>query len=220
MLTMTTIFLSVGVAALVGAVIGFERVLHRRPAGLRTSMFICLGAALFTALSGEIAHLFNDVSGTRIVSNLIPGIGFLGAGAIIRERGGVTGLTTAARIFVLAAIGMAFGAGLYTIGFFSGALVLFGLVVLAWLEDRLHLRSRLMVFRLTAGAVEPVVAKVHDIVAKARVVTQRFQVTPKDGECAIEFDAEVNRFQEKQISAQLSAMSAPFVVLPLEGSRE
>ena len=220
MLTMSTIFLRVAVAAFVGAAIGLERVFHRRPAGLRTSMFVCLGASLFTALSGEIAHLFNDASGTRIVSNLIPGIGFLGAGAIIRERGEVTGLTTAATIFVLAAIGMAFGAGLYAVGFFSAALALFGLVVLVWLEDWLHLRSRLMVFRLTAGTVEPEVAKVHDILAKARVVTQRFQVTRKDEEYVIEFDAEVNRFQEKQISTQLSAMPAQYVVQPRGSSRE
>jgi putative Mg2+ transporter-C (MgtC) family protein len=220
MLTMTAIFVRVGVAALVGAVIGLERVFHRRPAGLRTSMFVCLGAALFTILSGEVARLLNDPSGTRIVSNLIPGIGFLGAGAIIRERGGVTGLTTAATIFVLAAIGMAFGAGLYVVGFFSAALALFGLVVLAWLEDWLHLRSRLMAFKLTAETVDPVVAKVHDVLAKARVVTERFQVARKNEEYVIEFDAEVNRFQEKQISAQLSAMTAQYVVLPLESSRE
>jgi putative Mg2+ transporter-C (MgtC) family protein len=220
MLTMTAIFVRVGVAALVGAVIGLERVFHRRPAGLRTSMFVCLGAALFTILSGEVARLLNDPSGTRIVSNLIPGIGFLGAGAIIRERGGVTGLTTAATIFVLAAIGMAFGAGLYVVGFFSAALALFGLVVLAWLEDWLHLRSRLMAFKLTAGTSEPLVAKVHDVLAKARVVTERFQVARKNEEYVIEFDAEVNRFQEKQISAQLSAMTAQYVVLPLESSRE
>lgn len=220
MLATTSIFVRLSVAALVGAVIGLERDLHRRPAGLRTSMFVCMGAALFTVLSGEIALLFNDPSGTRIVSNLIPGIGFLGAGAIIRGRGSVTGLTTAATIFVLAAIGMALGAGLFVVGLFSAALVLFGLIVLVWVEDRLHLKSRLLMFRLTTETVGPVVAQVHDILAKAKVATQHFQVMRKGEEYLIEFDADVNQRQEKQISTQLSATPARYVVAPLDNSRE
>jgi putative Mg2+ transporter-C (MgtC) family protein len=220
MLTMRIIFVRLAVAALVGAAIGLERVFHRRPAGLRTSMFVCFGAALFTVLSGEVAREFGDTSGTRIVSNLIPGIGFLGAGAIIRERGGVTGLTTAATIFVLAAIGLALGAGLYMVGILSGALALFGLVVLAWLEDTLHLRSRMVVFRVTTDSAEPVVKKVHEVLAQARVPSQRFQVTRSNDESLIEFDADVNRFQEKEIFTLLAALPVQFVATPLEGSRE
>lgn len=141
MFSLSSSFVRLAVAALCGAAVGLERDLHRRPAGLRTSMFVCMGSALFTILSGEIARAFGDPSGTRIVSNLIPGIGFLGAGAIIRERGGVTGLTTAATIFVLAGIGMAIGAGLYAVGLFSTAIVLFGLIVLAWVERRLDIKG-------------------------------------------------------------------------------
>jgi putative Mg2+ transporter-C (MgtC) family protein len=141
MLSLNSSFLRIAVAALCGAIIGLERDLRRRPAGVRTSMFVCLGSALFTILSGEVARVFGDPSGTRIVSNLIPGIGFIGAGAIIREGGGIIGLTTAATIFMLAGIGMAVGAGLYAIGVFSAALVLFGLVVLAWLERRLDIKA-------------------------------------------------------------------------------
>jgi len=220
MLTMGLIFARLGAAALAGAVIGLERVFHRRPAGLRTSMFVCFGAALFTVLSGEVARQFGDASGTRIVSNLIPGIGFLGAGAIIRERGGVTGLTTAATIFVLAAIGMALGAGLYLIGVFSGVLALFGLIVLAWLEDALHLRSRMVVFRVTADSAQPAVQKAHEALAHVRAASQRFQVSQEHGQSVIEFDAEVNRFQEKEISSLLAALPVQFVATPLEDSRE
>jgi len=220
MLTMGMIFSRLAAAALAGAVIGLERVFHRRPAGLRTSMFVCFGAALFTLLSGEVARQFGDTSGTRIVSNLIPGIGFLGAGAIIRERGSVTGLTTAATIFVLAAIGLALGAGLYTVGIFSVVLALFGLIVLAWLEDALHLRSRMVAFRVTADSAEPVVRKVHEALVHARVPSQRFQVSRKHDQSVIEFDADVNRFQEKEISAALAELPVQFVATPLEGSQE
>jgi putative Mg2+ transporter-C (MgtC) family protein len=140
MFSLSPIFARLAVAALCGAAVGLERDLHRRPAGLRTSMFVCMGSALFTILSGEISRAFGDPSGTRIVSNLIPGIGFLGAGAIIRARGGITGLTTAATIFVLAGVGMAIGAGFYAIGLFSVALILFGLIVLAWVENRMNIK--------------------------------------------------------------------------------
>ncbi len=88
-------------AALLGGLIGIERELKHKPAGIRTSMFICLGSAMFTILSYEMAWRFGDASPTRVVSNLIPGIGFLGAGSIIRERGSVVGLTTAATMPII-----------------------------------------------------------------------------------------------------------------------
>ncbi|HET7871449.1 MAG TPA: MgtC/SapB family protein, partial [Terriglobales bacterium] len=82
-------------AAVLGGMIGFERQVKRRPAGLRTNMLICFGAALFTLLSGELASAFGGDK-TRIAAQIIPGIGFIGAGSILRDRGSVTGLTTAA----------------------------------------------------------------------------------------------------------------------------
>ena len=87
-----------------------ERDLRRRPAGIRTSMFVCLATALFTILSNELAHMWGDSGSTRIASNIVQGIGFLGAGAIIKDNLGMVGMTTAATIFVEAAIGMAVGA--------------------------------------------------------------------------------------------------------------
>jgi len=136
MLSLHEIFLRLSVAALLGAVIGIERDLHRRPAGIRTSAFVCMGSALFTILSFELAKMFGDTSATRIASNLVQGIGFLGAGAILREAGGLVGLTTAATIFVEAAIGMAVGGGLYAVGGYATGVVLFGLVCLGWVAKR------------------------------------------------------------------------------------
>src|ERR1700752_3481369 len=115
MLSVGEILLRLTVAAVLGAVIGIERDLRRRPAGIRTSLFVCLATALFTILSGEIAHTLGDTGSTRIASNIVQGIGFLGAGAILRGAGGVTGLTTAATIFAEAAIGMAAGGGFFRV---------------------------------------------------------------------------------------------------------
>src|SRR5438552_12765702 len=97
-------------AACLGGIIGLERELKHRPAGLRTNMFICFGAAMFTILSSELAEPGDRA---RIAAQIIPGIGFIGAGSILHSKGGVSGLTTAATLFVVASIGMATGGGLY-----------------------------------------------------------------------------------------------------------
>src|SRR5271166_219132 len=99
-------------ATILGGLIGLERQLKHRPAGLRTNLFICLGAAMFTLLSDELAvmHIGDH---TRIAAQIIPGIGFIGAGSILHNRGDlVTGITSAATLFVVASVGMAVGGGL------------------------------------------------------------------------------------------------------------
>ena len=123
------------VATLLGGAIGMERGLRAKEAGFRTHFLVALGAALFMILS---AHGFADVALTdnvrldvsRIAAQVVSGIGFIGAGTIIFQRQAVHGLTTAAGLWVTAAIGMAAGAGLYTIAAFSTVLVLIGLEVL------------------------------------------------------------------------------------------
>src|SRR5947209_10259877 len=149
MLSLHEIFLRLTVAAALGAVIGVERDLRRRPAGIRTSLFVCLAAALFTILSGEIAHRLGDAGSTRIASNIVQGIGFLGAGAILKEAGSIVGLTTAAAIFLEAAIGMAVGGGFIALGVSATGIALFGLVALGWIENVFNLKPRTMVFRFT-----------------------------------------------------------------------
>src|SRR3989441_7943968 len=126
-------------AAILGGIIGLERELKHKPAGLRTNMFICFGSALFTVLSDVLA---GEHSGdhTRIAAQIIPGIGFIGAGSILHSRNGVSGLTTAATLFVVASIGMACGGGLYLPAIFATMLIFLGLQVLGWLERQLSLK--------------------------------------------------------------------------------
>ncbi|HOF88125.1 MAG TPA: MgtC/SapB family protein [Armatimonadota bacterium] len=109
-----------------GGAIGLEREFRDKAAGFRTLIFICVGAALFTLLSAKLA---GNSDGTRIAANIVSGVGFLGAGVILREGGRVVGLTTAAAIWLTAALGMALGGGYYLIG---GVVLAVSLVVL-WL---------------------------------------------------------------------------------------
>jgi putative Mg2+ transporter-C (MgtC) family protein len=220
MLPTGTILLRLAFAALLGAAIGVERDLRRRPAGVRTSAFICLGAALFTVLSAELAHMFSDSSATRIASNIVQGIGFLGAGAILRENGGISGLTTAATIFVEAAIGMAAGAGLYRIAGFSTGLVLFGLVVLGWLAQRFNLKSRVMIFRFTTSHAENVASEVQRSLAELKIGMQHFRVSMAGATSIVEFEAGVSHRQQEEILRRLNRAGIVSEVVPLERPHE
>lgn len=132
-------------ASVLGGLIGMERELSGKPAGLRTNLLICVGAALLTEISigvAELANVRNVAEGApfradpaRIAAQIVSGIGFLGAGTILQARGNVTGLTTAATIWVVAAIGMAVGARAYLEAAGTTALVLFSLLLLGRLED-------------------------------------------------------------------------------------
>ena len=99
------------VACVLGALVGLEREFNRKAAGVRTNLLICMGSAFFTLLSAVLAGDANPDKG-RVASNIVQGIGFLGAGLILHNRSRVSGLTSAASVFVVASIGMACGAGL------------------------------------------------------------------------------------------------------------
>jgi|SRR5689334_23940266 len=125
-------FLRLALAAVLGGAIGLEREFHRKPAGLRTNMLISLGSALFAILSVEVGA--GAGSPDRIAAQVVTGIGFLGAGAILRTGENVHGLTTAATIWVNAAIGMAAGLGSYTVATVSAAITLIVLALLPFME--------------------------------------------------------------------------------------
>ena len=127
------IFIRILVAAALGAAIGFERQRSHKSAGLRTNALVGMGAALLTIISLSFDSAGADPS--RIISNIIVGIGFIGGGVIIREEGKVSGITTAATLWVVAAIGIAVGMGFYREAVFSVAVVYFILTVL-WLIER------------------------------------------------------------------------------------
>jgi putative Mg2+ transporter-C (MgtC) family protein len=120
-----------------GFAIGLERELKHKAAGLRTNILICLGAAIFTLISERMASGQQD-SITRIAAQIVTGVGFLGAGAVIQDRGGIHGLTTAASIWLVASIGMACGARLYTLAVISTVLAIAVLIGLAQIDKRIR----------------------------------------------------------------------------------
>jgi putative Mg2+ transporter-C (MgtC) family protein len=117
------------VGLVLGAIIGFERELHRQPAGFRTHSLVSLGAALFTVVSA-FGFTGDLVDPTRIAAQIVSGIGFIGAGTILQYRGHIRGLTTAASLWSVAAIGTAAGAGLYIVALVGTVLILVILSVL------------------------------------------------------------------------------------------
>jgi putative Mg2+ transporter-C (MgtC) family protein len=119
-------------AAGLGAALGLEREYRQKPAGLRTNILIAVGSALFTILSLEVTRSVGDPS--RVAGQIVTGIGFLGGGAIMRYRDTVHGMTTAATIWVNAAIGVGAGMGQYSLATFTAALTLVVLVVLPPIE--------------------------------------------------------------------------------------
>ncbi len=126
-------------AAGLGAAVGLEREYRQKPAGLRTNILIALGSAVFTVLSIGMTSGTGDSS--RVAGQIVTGIGFLGGGAIMRNRDSVHGMTTAATIWVNASIGVAAGSGQYMLASFATALTLFVLVVLPPIESYFERRA-------------------------------------------------------------------------------
>jgi putative Mg2+ transporter-C (MgtC) family protein len=166
------IVLRLGVAAGLGAAIGVERELRDREAGVRTHLLVCLGSALFTIVSAYGFREFTaegaTVDPTRIAAQIVTGIGFLGAGAIIREGLSVRGLTTAGSLWIVAAIGMAAGAGYYWPAVVGAALTVFALGPLRMLAyqavERFRPEDQRVVVELKLGGdMKPVLAQLGEV---------------------------------------------------------
>jgi putative Mg2+ transporter-C (MgtC) family protein len=175
------------VAAVLGGLIGLEREVHHKPAGLRTNMFICFGSAMFTVLSWKLA---SDYPGdhTRIAAQIIPGIGFIGAGSILHARGSVSGLTTAATLFVVASIGMACGGGLYVAAILATLILLIALTALGMFERRFNLKELMMMYEIRGQNAEDMVAAVNGVLEEDRKIMQTVQIGRSDGHFRIQFN--------------------------------
>jgi len=175
-------------AALLGGLIGLEREAKHRPAGLRTNLFICVGAAMFTLLSDQLAviHIGDH---TRIAAQIIPGIGFIGAGSIIHARGDlITGITSAATLFVIASIGMAVGGGLYLTAIFATFLVLGVLSLLGFLERFTNLKTMLFAYEVTASSAEEATLRVNELLEPLHLMTENLQIAPTPRHIRVRFE--------------------------------
>lgn len=142
-------FYRLAVALLVGSIIGAERERLKKAVGLRTLILISLGSALFTILSYRIGIYNNSNEPGRIAANIVSGIGFLGAGVILEERGRVTGLTTASTIWLTAALGMAAGAGEYILSIGAALMSIIVLLLFTRFEEYLEISSETRTYQIT-----------------------------------------------------------------------
>lgn len=139
MLSDKQIILRLVLSAALAGFIGFERQMHRRNAGLRTHMLVSLGSCLIMLTSLYLFDIYSSkvaLDPARIAAGVITGIGFLGAGTIIRDTQGVRGLTTAASLWVVSGIGLAIGCGFYSAGIFATGLTLVALFFLRHAEEK------------------------------------------------------------------------------------
>jgi putative Mg2+ transporter-C (MgtC) family protein len=201
-----------------GGLVGYEREVHRKAAGIRTSMLICMGACFFMIISVVATPLADDH--TRIAAQIIAGIGFLCAGVILRERGNVVGLTTAAMVWAVAAVGMAVGDGMYITAVFAAALVLVALAVVGWAEAHFGLKTRLVTFRLTAENADPVIKQARRIFEEMKATVQHSELRRFGAESIMEFDVDVTQPQEHELMRRLSELPGRCESLPTDFQRD
>jgi putative Mg2+ transporter-C (MgtC) family protein len=189
------------VAAILGGIIGLERQLRHKPAGLRTNMFICFGSAMFTVLSRQLAG--TEADSARIAAQIIPGIGFIGAGSILHSRGSVTGLTTAATLFVVASVGMATGGGLYLTACFATVIILMALAVLGRLERTYELRTIVTTYEVTGRNVDSMLREINRILDGEKLTMQSVHLASADPDFRIVFAVDCERDEQNVFSLRL-----------------
>jgi putative Mg2+ transporter-C (MgtC) family protein len=178
------VLIKLAVSLLIGSIIGAEREYRNKSAGFRTMIMICLGSTIFTIISFEASH---ESEVGRIASNIVTGIGFLGAGAIMREGVSISGLTTASTIWVVAALGMAIGVGDFQLAIVATVLVMVVLVVFNYLQrifDRLHKRLNLhVIFAAREDGIKAVEKTMNDL----RIRYERLKEKRQEGDVKYEY---------------------------------
>lgn len=167
-------------AVFCGGAIGFERELSRKPAGLRTNVLVCVGAALFMIVSRHIGGGAPYTDPARLVAQVVTAIGFIGAGVILQSRGSVTGLTTAATILMVAAVGITIGEGMFTVTLMTTVLIIVVLVVLRKVERAFLRRRRLFHYELKTTDAPKSLARLLDLLEREGLRMDDFSVRDSD----------------------------------------
>ena len=192
-------------AVTLGGIIGLERQLRHKPAGLRTNMFICFGAAMFTVLSHELAGTPSDSA--RIAAQIIPGIGFIGAGSILHARASVTGLTTAATIFVVASVGMAAGGGLYLTAVLATVIILVALELLGRMEAAFSLKSFVTTYEVTGRNVDGMLREVNRLLDAEQLTMHSVHIANADPDFRMVFAIDCEHELQSVFSIRLHESS-------------
>jgi putative Mg2+ transporter-C (MgtC) family protein len=188
-------------ASVLGGLIGLEREWRHKASGLRTNMLMCLACAFFTVLSAALAGAADDKG--RVASNIVQGVGFLGAGLILHTRSRVMGLTSAATVFVVASIGMACGAGLYVEAVLATVIVLVALQAIGMMELKLPWKQSVLLYEVRGQDQTMMFAAILEVLDRFKV---RMNVVDRDTFGTIErvtFMVTANRQKHEALQAEL-----------------
>lgn len=179
-------FVKLLMAAVCGSIVGIEREIHRKSAGIRTNMMICLGAALYVIAAEMIMGIHAGGDATRMAGQVVVGMGFIGAGAIIQSRGHIVGLTTAATLWVVAAIGIVIGLGFPIFGLMVTLFVVGILVGVGRLEHMILGKCRLVTTRLSFREDTNTLGEIEALLAGFNKNLSQFKITREGPICFVE----------------------------------
>lgn len=195
------LMLQLGLATLLGGAIGLERELGGKPAGLRTNILICIGSVLYTHLS--IAMAGSNVDPTRVAGQIVTGVGFIGAGTILHARGAVVGLTSAATIWVVAAIGVALGSGFYLEGVGTTVVVLAVLAGLGRMEKLVERQSMRSTISVHAKPGPTVLEDLEAVVRRGGIEVVGVASRQENVDLVIDFDIRGSKRLHDQVMVTL-----------------
>ncbi len=185
-------------AFVAGGLLGLEREYHSKPAGFRTMILICVGSCLFTILSSTFTN-----NPDRIASNIITGIGFIGAGVVFKEGINVRGITSAATIWIAASIGMCIGLKQYGLALFVACLVLIVLIVLSKLEEAFDNLHQVKQYNIRFKAYEYSVEELEAELEKIDVYFVRYQISKQHDEVIVDYKIEAVQSKREKVNYYL-----------------
>jgi len=202
------LMLQVGLATLLGGAIGLERELGGKPAGLRTNILICIGSVLYTHLSIAMLSAIAGGGGTgtdptRVAGQIVTGVGFIGAGTILHARGAVVGLTSAATIWVVAAIGVALGSGYYLEGIATTLVVLVVLAGLGRVETLVERQAMRSTITIHAHPGPTVLEDLEGLVRRAGLEISAVSSRQENVDLVIEFNIRGSKRLHDQVMISL-----------------
>jgi putative Mg2+ transporter-C (MgtC) family protein len=188
-------------AALLGGIVGFERESHGRVAGFRTHILVCVGSALIMLTSLRMCTIYRGVAIAdpgRIAAQVVTGVGFLGAGTILRFRASVRGLTTAASLWVVAGIGLAIGVGMFKAAALSTVLVILALYFFSKLEQTLVRKDWYKRIVIETSAGPDALKNIRDVLSKYHVEIKDFEIDKEEGKSTVRLSMDVKLLTNKE----------------------
>jgi putative Mg2+ transporter-C (MgtC) family protein len=204
-------------ACLLGGIVGLERESRHKASGLRTNMLMCLACAFFTLLSANLAGP-NSPNKGQVASNIVQGVGFLGAGLILHTKSRVLGLTSAATVFVVASIGMACGAGLYVEAAMATVIVVAALRIVGFMEWKLPWKEFVLLYEVRGQNQQVLYGAILHVLDKAGI---RMNVVEKDSFGTLErvvFAVSANKLKHETLLKDLRASDKTDEVMAFQDS--